>query len=81
MGAAVERTPKIEQVNLTGGRLIREAKVCYSFFLRIKLRSVLFPAKIEMVSCLLFLCKNVRNVSMNECFFLRIKDNLQEKII
>lgn len=27
MGAVVERTPKIEQVNLTGGRLIREAKV------------------------------------------------------
>ena len=25
---AVERKPKIEQVNLTGGRLIREAKVC-----------------------------------------------------
>lgn len=28
LGAAVERTPKIEQVNLNGGRLIREAKVC-----------------------------------------------------
>lgn len=27
MGVAVERTPKIESVNLTGGRLIREAKV------------------------------------------------------
>lgn len=27
LGAAVERTPKIEQVNLNGGRLIREAKV------------------------------------------------------
>lgn len=27
LGVAVERTPKIEQVNLTGGRLIREAKV------------------------------------------------------
>lgn len=29
LGAAVERRPKIEQVNVTGGRLIREAKVCY----------------------------------------------------
>lgn len=28
LGTAVERKPKIEQVNLTGGRLIREAKVC-----------------------------------------------------
>lgn len=28
LGAAVERAPKIEQVNLNGGRLIREAKVC-----------------------------------------------------
>ncbi|XP_037048318.1 microtubule-actin cross-linking factor 1 isoform X31 [Bradysia coprophila] len=27
LGAAVERTPKIEQVNLNGGRLIREAKI------------------------------------------------------
>lgn len=30
--ATVQRTPKIEQVNLTGGRLIREAKVCYVYF-------------------------------------------------
>lgn len=28
LGKAVERTPKIEQVNLNGGRLLREAKVC-----------------------------------------------------
>lgn len=28
LGTAVERKQKIEQVNLTGGRLIREAKVC-----------------------------------------------------
>lgn len=27
LGKAVERTPKIEQVNLNGGRLLREAKV------------------------------------------------------
>ncbi|XP_037914658.1 microtubule-actin cross-linking factor 1 isoform X36 [Hermetia illucens] len=27
LGAAIERKPKIEQVNLTGGRLIREAKI------------------------------------------------------
>lgn len=27
LGEAMERAPKIEQVNLTGGRLIREAKV------------------------------------------------------
>lgn len=28
LGSAIERKPKVEQVNLTGGRLIREAKVC-----------------------------------------------------
>lgn len=28
LGKAVERTPKVEQVNLNGGRLLREAKVC-----------------------------------------------------
>lgn len=27
LGEAMERAPRIEQVNLTGGRLIREAKV------------------------------------------------------
>lgn len=27
LGKAVERTPQIEQVNLNGGRLLREAKV------------------------------------------------------
>lgn len=32
LGAAVERTPKIEKVNLNGGRLIREAKVCLQIF-------------------------------------------------
>lgn len=29
LGTAIEKKPKIEQVNLTGGRLLREAKVCY----------------------------------------------------
>lgn len=31
LGSAIERIPKVEQVNLTGGRLLREAKVisCY----------------------------------------------------
>lgn len=28
LGSAIERKPKVEQVNLTGGRLLREAKVC-----------------------------------------------------
>lgn len=28
LGQAVERKPKVEQVNMTGGRLLREAKVC-----------------------------------------------------
>lgn len=28
LGKAIERTPKVEQVNLNGGRLLREAKVC-----------------------------------------------------
>lgn len=27
LGQAVERKPKVEQVNATGGRLLREAKV------------------------------------------------------
>jgi hypothetical protein len=27
LGSAVERKPKVEQVNVTGGRLLREAKV------------------------------------------------------
>ena len=29
LGSAVERKPKMEQVNVTGGRLLREAKVCF----------------------------------------------------
>jgi len=29
LGSAVERKPKVEQVNVTGGRLLREAKVCF----------------------------------------------------
>lgn len=29
LGTAIERKPKVEQVNVTGGRLLREAKVCY----------------------------------------------------
>lgn len=28
LGKAIERKPKVEQVNVTGGRLLREAKVC-----------------------------------------------------
>lgn len=32
LGKAVERTSKIEQVNLNGGRLLREAKVCVTRF-------------------------------------------------
>lgn len=28
LGSAIERKPKVEQVNVTGGRLLREAKVC-----------------------------------------------------
>lgn len=50
MGAVVERTPKIEQVNLTGGRLIREAKVicCWS--------GALLPEKIHYVVPQSFYC-------------------------
>lgn len=29
LGAAIERKPKIEQVNKDGGRVIREAKVSF----------------------------------------------------
>ena len=35
LGETVERIPKVEQVNLTGGRLIREAKVCRIFACRV----------------------------------------------
>lgn len=29
LGSAIERKPRVEQVNVTGGRLLREAKVCW----------------------------------------------------
>lgn len=32
LGSAVERKPKVEQVNVTGGRLLRESKVCFNCY-------------------------------------------------
>ena len=41
LGSAVERKPKVEQVNVTGGRLLREAKVCFV------IKKFPFPEKIN----------------------------------
>ena len=67
LGVAVERTPKIEQVNLTGGRLIREAKVCFLNKLSVIMLNLLFVGRIkneEMVQKVLFIEFNKVNLAI-----------------
>lgn len=51
LGKAVERTPQVEQVNLNGGRLLREAKVR---ILCNKLNSFVFSCRCVSTPELLF---------------------------